>query len=281
MTETLTKTQRLLVEAMIKHLPPSSARLKLWDVGGKVGAVFLEQRADLDIVPVSEDVTQWDAGENLADSVVAFAPPAPLSEPFLKATLRVLRQGGRLIMIDPQANPDKALVQQLESVGHTRILVETAIECPLPLGVLMRGEKPHQTQSTFARIRVASDADADNLVWETYDGAYIYLLVRQAPNKPVWALSPDDVLRWSAVRVGTGESGALVAFTSLPKAVSFMQQAIMQRVLGGINKVGKFHTATARAWEQPLLLNPLIPDVKVAPFWFWDVDPTTAAASDE
>ncbi|MCU0465805.1 MAG: hypothetical protein MUF38_14715 [Anaerolineae bacterium] len=37
---------RILTEAMLKHLPPSAASLKLLDVGGAVRDIFLKHRPD-------------------------------------------------------------------------------------------------------------------------------------------------------------------------------------------------------------------------------------------
>jgi len=40
-------------------------------------------------------------------------------------------------------DPSEAFVKTLEAADYTRILVEVGAECPLPVGALMRGEKPH------------------------------------------------------------------------------------------------------------------------------------------
>ncbi len=271
------RTARLLIEAMAKHLPPSSARLRLYDIGGKAGDVLRELRADLDIVAVAAPPEAWDAPDNSVDSIVALGYEGALDDTFLAVALRVLRPGGRLIMVDPDGEPDKAIVQQLEASGHTRILVETAAECPLPLGVLMRGEKPHTTDSTFARIKVAANADADNLTLADFDGAYVYLLVRQTPNKPAWALRDGENIVWHAALA----DGHYVAFTSLPKAVSLMQPAVMQGIVTDVNKVGKFSMKTAQTWDAPVLLNPTLDRLKGRTITFTPIDPATAEAPDE
>jgi hypothetical protein len=272
-------TKRLLIEAMAKHLPPSGSTLRLWDIGGNVGEVLAEMRDDLDITPL--DTLPDDAPPDAVDSIVALDYVGALDDAFLRAARQALRPGGRLIMVDTNGDPDKSIVQQLEDAGHTRILVEPAAETPEPLGVLMRGEKPHTTDSTFARIKVAAQTDADNLTLATFDGPYVFLLVAQTPNKPVWALKEGETLTWRAVTIHADDEQQLLAFTSLPKAVSFMQPAVMQGVVTDINKVGKFSRATASTWDYPVRLNPTLDTVRGHKITLVPIDPDTAEAPDE
>jgi len=151
----------------------------------------------------------------------------------------------------------------------------------MPLGVLMRGEKPHTTDSTFARIKVAANTDDDNLTLADFDGPYVFLLVKQQPNKPVWTLDEDEQLTWDAVTVHPDREQMLVAFTSLPKAVSFMQPAVMQGFVDGVNKVGKFSRETAQTWSLPVTLNPTLESLRGEDVTLVSVDPTTAEAPDE
>ena len=275
------RTAQLLIEAMAKHLPPSGSTLRLWDVGGRVGEFLHALRPDLHIEPILTPYQTWQAPTEALDSIMGLDFPHALEDDFLTTALQMLRPGGRLILVDSQAEPTRDQVTALESSGHTRILVEDAIECPLPLGVLMRGEKPHTTESTFRRVRVASDVDPDNLPLTDYDGVFIYLLVRQLPNKPAWALNEFDVITWDAVTAARDSQPMVLAFTSLPKAVSFMQPAVMQNLVDGVNKVGKFNRDAASAWGVPLWLNPPLTDVKAWPVGFFSVDPTTAERADE
>ena len=275
------RTRRLLIEAMAKHLPPSGSRLTLWDMGGEAGEILAELRDDLSIEAISQPPEDWTVDANQVDSIVALDYDRARDDAFLQAALKALRPGGRLIMIDSEAEPEKATVQQLEQAGHTRILVEDAIECPLPLGVLMRGEKPHTTDSTFARIKVAANTDADDLTLAGFDGPYVYLLVAQGPDKPVWKLEADEKLTWDAVTVHTDGEQALVGFTSLPKAVSFMQPAVMQGFATGINKVGKFSRETAASWTLPVMLNPTLAALRDSETTLVSIDPDTAEAPDE
>ncbi len=264
-----------LAEVMAKHLPPSGSRLRLLDVGGHTALTLAARRDDLDID--TPDMLPADAAPDSADSITYLGDMSTLPATFLADALRVLRPGGRLIMADPNGSPDKAWVGRLEAAGHTRILVEAA-ELG---GVLLRGEKPHTTDSTFARVRVAADADADNLTLETFDGPYVFVLVQQTPNKPVWKLEPDEELRWNAVTADDGTTQRMVAFTSLPKAVSLMQPAVVQGVIQDVNKVGKFSRETAAAWPYPVLLNPTLDALKPQSIALVSLDPSTAEAPDE
>ena len=269
------RVERALIEAMAKHLPPSGAALRLLDWDGATGEILRELRADLDIQTVN---TQEDWQPNSFDAIAIY-DRAYL--PLLPNALTALRPGGRLIIVDSNQDPDSQYVSLLESAGYTRILVETAAECPLPIGVLMRGEKPHTTADTLARVRVAAQADDLLTDLNRYPGRYLHLLIRQTPNKPVWALSPDEPLHWHAIAIQHEDGAALLAFSSLSKAVAFMQPAVLSGQLRDVNKVGKFATVTAQGWSLPLLLNPshdvLTDYVQIT----LAVDPATAETADE
>lgn len=265
-----------LVALMVKHLPPSGARLHLWDVGGRVGALLPAHRADLRVQAVPDDPAQWPDTENTIDGIMGLGVPGTLAPAFLAAALRVMRPGGRMVLLEPQTDPTREIVTVLEDAGHTRILVE-----PAPVGLLVRGEKPHTTASTFARVRVAADADADDLDWAAYAEPYAYLLVAQSPNKPVWALKPDETLTWQAVTVMLDGAQTLLAFTSLPKAVSFMQPAVMQGFVRDVNKVGKFKREVLAGWGVPVRLNPTLDGLRGVDVVMWAVDPAAAEAPDE
>ncbi|MCA9913838.1 MAG: hypothetical protein KC496_10840, partial [Anaerolineae bacterium] len=148
-------------------------------------------------------------------------------------------------------------------------------------GVLIRGEKPHNTADTLARVQQVAETDAALLDFESYRGRFIHLLVRQTPNKPVWRLLPEDVGRWQVVAVIMQGVPHLLAFSSLPRAVGFMQPAVLQNVIQDVNKVGKFSKSTAQRWEMPLLLNAPLESVDSYEVVLIDIDPTTAEAPDE
>lgn len=276
------RLSRLLIEAMAKHLPPSASRLRVLDINGAAGAVLASLRQDLDVQAISGDVGQWSSAvvpPASYDAVVAYG--YALNAVFLALVLDALRPGGRLIVVNPNGEVMPALGQQLEQNGYVRILVETAAECPLPTGVLMRGEKAHSTADTHERVLVAAAQDADALDWSAYKGHYVHLLIAQTPNKPAWRLLPGEVITWSAAAVESLHGQTLLAFSSLPKAVAFMQPSVMEGRISGVNKVAKFSRAAAMAWAHPFLLNPAPTVLSAYPLAWVAVDMGTAEASDE
>src|SRR5262249_9393249 len=133
-------------------------------------------------------------------------------------------------------------------------LVETGAETPTPIGVLMRGEKPHTEERTVERIKQV--AARDNEPAPRRSSRYVYLLVQQTPNKPAWKLNKDEPVEWQAVAVAGEDETVLLAFSSLPKAVEFMQPAVMAGYIKDVNKVAKFSWETVRGWPFPVMLNP-------------------------
>lgn len=267
-------TPRLFIEAMAKHLPPSASILRLADVNGAAGDVLRELRADLDVLPVYGET--WNLATDSVDAITAFGHR--LAQLPLEEALKALRPGGRLIVVDPDGETHRSPVQALEKAGYTRILVEAAVETA---GVLMRGEKPHTTGDTTERVNLvaARDRTATNL--SSFKGRYLHLLIRQTPNKPVWALTPDDPLRWEAVAVRQGDVEAVLAFSSLPNAVSLMQAAVLAGTLRDVNKVGKFSRATAERWQFQILLNPTPDFLTESSVVMLSIDPATAETGDE
>jgi len=265
----------MLITALAKHLPPSASTLHLLDIEGAAGDILKQDRADLVITAIQGDPASWSLEPHTFDAVAAYNPPP--DECFLPVVLNALRPGGRLIMVTAEDQHGADHVKVLESAGYTRILIETGIECPLPLGTLMRGEKPHTTENTLERVKVASDKDADLLDWGTYNGRYLFLLIRQTPHKAVWQITPDDVIVWEAVTAG----GALIAFSSLPKAVAFMQPAVLSKLIIGVHKMTKFSRETGQTWALPILINPTPELLAGRPIGWHTVDPATAATPDE
>lgn len=263
---------RPFIEAMLKQLPPSAAELRLLDVGGMAGDILGETRHDLTITTATTDAQSWSFAENSFDAIVALGQT--LSERFLSAMLSALRPGGRLIVIHTEGTVSETPVRTLENAGYIRILVEPATEQG---GLLMRGEKPHTTADTLERVRGVAGQDADSLDLSNFKGRYVHLLIVQTPNKPVWALAEGEKIRWKAVSA----SGQLLAFSSLPKAVSFMQSAVLANVITGINKVGKFSKDTAQTWTTSVHINATLDDIHGQVIDFIDIDPESAEAPDE
>jgi len=267
--------KRHFVDAMAKHLPPSSSTLRLVDIDGEAGDILSERRADLALqVLASDHVHEWTLADNSVDAVVAYN--VPLEIELLKHVLRMMRAGGRFIAVLPSEGVSEEYVQLLEKQGYVRILVEPAVD---DLGVLVRGEKAHITDDTLSRIQQVATADADMLDLTTFKGRYVHLLIQQTPNKPVWKLQPDEKIQWQAVAIQRDDEQILLGFSSLPKAVGFMQPAVIDGLVKDINKVGKFSKETASSWT--VLLNPTLDMIRGEVLTLIDVDPATAEASDE
>ena len=258
-----------VVETMIRHLPPSASTLHLLDLGGAVGDLLARRRADLAVtVGATGDADRFDA---------AVIYDADVDADLLWAALHELRPGGRLIAVDPSGEPSAERVRRLEAAGYTRILVEEM----LPVGVLMRGEKPHVTDDTLARIqsvavRDMAPAEPDQ---PEFTGRYVHLLVHQTPNKPVWALKPGETVEWRALALADDGDPLLLAFSSLPNAVAFMQPAVVDGRIKDVNKVAKFSRATTQNWR--LLINLPLQALDDREIILVPVDPALAEAPDE
>lgn len=258
--------RRLFVTLILKHLPPSASALRLLDWSGiDFADMLLALRPDLVISP------ERDLPPASVDAIVA----QTLDDDRLNAALDLLRPGGRLIMLDPDGAMDKRQVGRLEDAGYTRILVEPLLDDGS--GVLMRGEKPHLTGDTLARVQIASQREPESDM-VGYRGHFVYLLIIQTPNRPVWARSDDEPIRWGAVSAG----GAALVFSSLPKAVAFMQRAVLSGQITGVNKIAKFRKeAVASLWTFPLRLNPDAASLDGRDIALIDIDPSLAEAPDE
>lgn len=258
--------------AILKQLPPSASQLRLADVGAVYADLLAQARPDVLALPASLDVSAWTFAPSSLDAVVAY--DVWLSPSFLGASLSALRAGGRLVVVLPYEAFDVAWGHTLEQAGYVRVLVEPVSDDGA--GVLVRGERAHTHSDTLARVRLAHEAEADALTLATYRGRFVTFLVRQTPNKPVWRIAPDERIVWEAVTHGE----ALLGFTSLPKAVSFMQGAVLANAIHGVNKFPKFRKEAVQAWGVPVLLNPISP-TPGAPFGTYTLDPTQAEAPDE
>jgi hypothetical protein len=158
--------------------------------------------------------------------------------------------------------------------GSDRVLAERAVQ---GFGVLSRGEKPYAVgDASVQRIAqtVALEGDSEDalrlidrdtrfMLDSAVRGRFLFLLVQQTPNKPAWALREGEKFRWEAATLADqnrDDQACLLAFTSLPKAVAFMQGAA--HLTGGllrglsINKIAKFDKALAPGWGVDILLNP-------------------------
>jgi ubiquinone/menaquinone biosynthesis C-methylase UbiE len=321
---------RSSLREMSRHFPPSAAQLTVLDIGcgpGNSTLQLLAHRPDLHIVGLDFasgilrlaraasvkarilDRTAWiqangchlPVADNSVDAITGHSIFYMLGKPeaFLAEAMRVLRPGGRLILLDPLAQryPLRALAhvrmpraaisvllwhgvsrmyprltleymsETLISTGFARVLAERVVE---GWGVLSRGEKPYPDLSTVERIALIASTDVAVQDLQIVDsaalpefgrGRFVFLLIRQTPDKPPWAIQSGDVIRWDAAMVtdkAANNRPLLLAFTSLPKAVAFMQPAVTSGLFKGINinKVGKFDKAITPHWATDVLLNP-------------------------
>ncbi len=242
-----------------KHLPPSAA-----PSGPRVLAFDESSAAEL---PDEIELTRGDPetpGE--FDAVVGCTAPDGLA-----ARMRRLRPGGRLILAqraDPEGSGQaRLLLDALTAAGFIHCLVE-------PVGdfIVYRGERPPQGSSVERVQTLAAPSPSPYPTPLRSGGNYlqspfVFLLIIQTPNRPAWtppAVSQNEKVEWRAVTIldpATGQP-ALLAFSSLVKAVAFMQSAILAKWISGVNKVGKFRSEVGRTWELPLILNPTFDDLR-------------------
>lgn len=268
------RVERLLIEAMAKHLPPSGASLRLVDVMGKAAAILREQRPDIEVVYSPKKLANWRVPPDSVDAVAAYdQEPSP---DLLKSALRVLRPGGRLIILNSHIEPSEAYVKTLEAADYTRILVEVGAECPLPVGALMRGEKPHTEAHTVDRVKQVAAQDQP-----VRTARYLHLLIQQTPYKPAWRITPEDTIVWQAVGVQGDNEIVLLTFSSLPKAVEFMQPAVVAGHIINVNKIAKYKWDIIKSWPYATILNPSDEIFDTQTVAMLDVDRAAAEAADE
>lgn len=271
------RVQCHFVAVMAKHLPPSASTLRLLDFDGISGGVLANWRADLDITHVSPgDLGGAGLASDSIDAAVAY--DIEIDAKLLSESLRLLRPGGRLIMLNSRGSVSQSQARVLRDNGYTRLLVEPALD---GLGVLLRGEKPHHTADTTGRIQGVARAEGDLLDLDNFAGRYLHLLIQQRPNKPVWKLTGEETITWRAAALDSGGRQVLLAFSSLPKAVGFMQPAVLKGLIRDVNKVGKFSRDTVQSWTWSVVLNPTLDSIQGESLTTVQIDPASAEAPDE
>lgn len=240
----------------LKHLPPSADLPRV---------LALDEQAAAELPPELKTIAPQVADSNLGslDAIIGYTAPTALSVWFEQ-----LRPGGRLILVS-ESDP-ATLLQSLTEAGFIHCLVETVSDL-----TLYRGERPPQGNSLE---RIA------NLTSPFSMSPFIFLLISQTPNKPAWKLTDGEKIHWQAATLLSPQTQqpTLIAFSSLIKAVAFMQPAILAKRIGGVNKIGKFAAHVARGWNQPLTLNPVYADWQFADLGpMFEVDPQLAITGDE
>ncbi len=281
--------RRILLSEVIRHFPPSGSELRLLDVDSCLArfpeiSAIRSQRPDLLLIetPLAEIGHYADAN---FDAAMAFLTHDHFDTMpfFLEEIRRVLRPGGRFIFLFSYIVP-----RNLERAGFARILAEPLLNGEIALN---RGERPYAEElNTLERVQaIAENENQAGLLQgvQLFDvsGRFIHVLVRQTPNKPGWALTPEDKIVWDTIAVQNEPHRTIaLAFTTLPKAVAFMQAAILAGTIRDVNKIAKFSKAAAAEWPFPLLLNPTLEQVQAEyrlTDEFISIDPTTAETPDE
>jgi hypothetical protein len=261
---------RSFIEVLGKHLPPEPSALRLADVGSRAGLVLGDMRPELEIVPVTGPVDTWALAPGSVDVVAAY--DMRLGPLFMQTALAALRPGGRLIVVNPIGETHPSLVHLLEDAGFTRIFVEPALELPHPAGVLLRGEKPGSEPS---------GRDVPE-IWRTAipvaqrQERFIHLLICQT----VVTAEENNTLIWQAAAVAGDDETVLLAFSSLGKAIQFMQPGVVTGRIRDVNKIAKFNWSVTKAWPQPFMLNPTDDILESFQLVFVPVDPATAETVD-
>ncbi len=195
----------------------------------------------------------------------------------LAASRDRLRPGGRLIVLlsntTSELDHGERRLAELNHHGYIHCLIESLPDG----GWLCRGERPpiHSGGQRLGGLTSSIEAGSARA---------LVVLVKQSPNKPTWRLEPGERRVWEAARLidpATGQP-ALLAFTSLVKAVAFMQLAVLAGLLTGINKTGRYTLEQIESWGLPVVVNPAFEDWRNAsvaePV---RIDPAQSLASEE
>ncbi|NDJ86260.1 MAG: hypothetical protein GYB66_10270 [Chloroflexi bacterium] len=285
------------IQQMLKQLPPSGATLRLLDIGtGELGYTLQLHRPDIDLM-VMDPVHFMDTAPDFAfetdrlDAIVSHQTNTDLAfrPDFLARAWHALRSGGRLILFTRLGQEDslREAASHLQNAGFSRILTEHSTD---GLAILSRGEKPYPEAVTPTE-RLAQNVPysaAPQVIQAAglakLRGRYIYLLVRQRPEGPAWRIQPHEI-EWEAITAcRDGTEAALIAFSSLPRAVRFMQNAVVANAIQGVNKIPKFRKDVAGEWSLSILLDPNWEDFIAEKRVFErtiKVDPDSAEAPDE
>ncbi len=231
---------------ILKHLPPSASipNVQVCDEHSRRWSMSLERQGHITL----DDDRPIDG---VLASELSFAPKA----------VSVLRPNGRAIFLVPNTvdiSPE-AVIQTLTEAGLVRILIEAVLDDAY---LLARGERPTEHARPTARIAAIAQLTANAIeVTEAAEIAKQYqslhLLVRQDPPTRGWTDAQPD-LTWQAITVRDTQIDrvVLLAFTSLTKAVAFMQPAVIAGAISNVNKLPRYEMDQFLKWNLPLIVNP-------------------------
>lgn len=250
------------VHEIARQLPPSGANLQLLDISdtADVRNLLVARRPDVHVtVAALSDLELFEARHY--DAIVAVG--VHLSVMQVVAARNLLRPGGRLVVFNSAHPEPKQAAATLTEAGFARVLAER-----LPDGIMFRGESAYDGNlSTIERVSMTATQRGaiqpaimglyEQDAIRAMNGRFVQVLVRQTPNLPVWRMAPDIDIAWQMAAIKTAQHPTIIlAFSALPKAVAWMQQAVLNGFLPDIHKIVKFSKITAATWQHPLLLNP-------------------------
>ena len=182
-------------------------------------------------------------------------------------------------MLQSRGSVSESQARMLRENGYARLLGGAGAGRPRRLAA--RRKATSDGRHRPARSRSVARADGDLLDLEQYAGRYLHLLIRQLPNKPVWKLTGEETITWQAAAFDDGARQVLLAFSSLPKAVGFLQPAVLEGLIRDVNKVAKFSRDTAHSWTWAVVLNPTLDSIQGKLLTTVQLDPASAEAPDE
>ncbi len=265
-----------IVTLILKHLPPSASlpNVRACDERGRRWSMALERQGYITLA----DQRPFDG---VIASDIAFAAEAAA----------LLRPNGRAIFLIPNTEDvtGEALADALASAGFVRALTETVLDNAY---VLARGERPTEqirTTDRIAAIAQVSTGAVTVIELEEAERQYwsLHLLVRQHPPSRSWDDRQPNT-SWQAITVRDDKTDrvVLLAFTSLVKAVTFLQPAVLARAIQNVNKLPRYEMKHFRQWNVPLIVNPVFEALREDSRFVFDaplleVDPLGAMRSNE
>ncbi len=265
-----------ITQLILKHLPPS---------------------ADLPRVrPLDDRSARWCLALDRHGSIISTADQSADATvasdiAHVQAAAISLRPNGRAIFLIPNTEGivTESILEALTSNDLTRILTESVLDHTF---ILARGERPTDQERTTDRIATIARIESTSIEILKLDQAaknypHLHLLVKQQPPSRGWAdMQPGTT--WEALTLHDGHSNQslLIAFTSLVKAVAFMQPAVLAGAIHDVNKIPRFDTERMIGGQHPLIINPVFERLREDHRFNFDspaieIDPAVALKSNE